>query len=311
MSATTNPPRFPYTLTLFAPGIPTTPQGILMSAQMIAYGLSQEFSRLSHVTLQCVDTEERAGDIRRSDFVLIHDYFDSWVYERLSDIRQATQRQVMGIFEVAHESALIDYWFTFRPSGRVPSEQIAFPCNRSLLGRTLSVPKISRSILLDHGWIEEGVRMDWCEHLYRWLTPLAPGRLVAQLRRADHETGDPPPWVRSIREASYPSYLAETAPFETFLVTHPGSYEHSIIDMAARGSQVFVPSWEGRPFCHPSIVEELALRTFSSKAELLQLLSDDPAPPRSASRFTDMPQVVARIDAYCQRVLSQAPSVRV
>jgi len=74
--------------------------------------------------------------------------------------------------------------------------------------------------------------------------------------RADHETGDPPPWVRSIREAIYPSYLAETAPFETFLVTHPGSYEHSIIDMAARGSQVFVPSWEGRPFCHPSILSQ-------------------------------------------------------
>jgi hypothetical protein len=243
-----------------------------------------------------VDTAE----IPATDFSLIHECFDSPIYKRLLEIRAATRHKIMGFMEIIFPSTLIDRGFCFLPNPWPMAEQIRLPCLRSLLDAHNSVEKFAGSILLDHGWIEKGKVTDWLPRLYEWLAPLK-DRTIAQLRHPLCESVPLPPWVHSIPQANYPTYLAQTATYETFIMTHPGSYEHSIIDMAARGIRVLVPFGDGRPFCNPSIIEDLGLETFSTGEELLSLLSVPvPHVPVSPDRFNDMPQVVAQIDAYCQ-----------
>jgi hypothetical protein len=156
---------------------------------------------------------------------------------------------------------------------------------------------------LDHAWIEKGTSTDWLPKLYEWLEPLK-DRTIAQLRHPLCESVALPLWVYSVPQVNYPAYLDQTASYETFIMTHPGSYEHSIIDMAARGIRILVPFGDGRPFCNPSIIEDLALETFSTGEELLHLLTSTAkyisSPP---DRFTDMSAVVAQIDHYCQEAM--------
>jgi hypothetical protein len=47
-----------------------------------------------------------------------------------------------------------------------------------------------------------------------------------------------PEWIRKISPASFLEYVEATATAETFVTTHKGSYNHSIIDMVARGTRV-------------------------------------------------------------------------
>ena len=288
----------PYSLTLFSLRKPADPSGIRMSVQMIAYCLWEQFSNLPHVTLQYHESEDAAA-IPAGDFALIHDYFASAIYQRLPEIRAKTGQKIMGIMESCFESPLIDRAFTFLPIPWGKCEQIQLPCPQALLDANYSSQKMAGSVLLDHSWIEGGTPTDLCAKLYSWLSW---SRIIAQLRRSGHESLEPPSWVQSIPESNYPAYLEATKQYETFILTHPGSYEHSIIDMAARGIRVLVPTVNGRPFCHPSIIEDLNLATFSTQSELLNLLDDLPR-PSPLDRFTDMPAIAAKIDAYCQGVL--------
>jgi hypothetical protein len=300
----------PYTLTLFALRKPDTPEGIISSMQMNGYGLWQEFSLLPNVTLQYFPTES-TEEIPQTDFALVHDCFDSPIYNRLTEIRAKTRRKIMGFMEIVFPSPLIDMAFSFLPTPwpdrnilKLPwpeVEQIRLPCIRSILDATALTAKFAGSILLDHGWIENGKKTDCLSSLYEWLEPMQ-SRTVGQLRRQRSETVPPPAWVHSIQEGSYPAYLAQTATYETFIVTHFGSYEHSIIDMAARGIRVLVSVVNGKPSCNPSMIEDLRLSTFSNREELLAILANLP-PPSPMDKFTDIKAVVARIDAYAQENL--------
>jgi hypothetical protein len=211
----------------------------------------------------------------------------------------------MGVMESAFGSELMDHYFTWLPIDLPNAEQIPFPCLWNMIQASNS-QKVPGSILLDHAWLlDKNTDRDWCGRLYEWLEPLNDsGRHIAQMQRGGHEVAERfTPWVKILPETGYPQYLAQSATYETFILTHPGSYEHSIIDMAARGIRVLVPMMEGKPFCNPTIVEGLGLRTFSNREELLGLLFSPATPPPPRECFTDMPEIVAKIDAYCQGCL--------
>lgn len=287
----------PYTLTLFSERKPDHPASIFTSVQMIGYCLWREFSQLPHVRLQYFESSS-PETIPETDFALIHDYFQSSIYRRLPEIRSKTAHRIMGVMESAFDSELIDRTFTFLPIPRLTAQQIRLPCPKALLMEHAAEKEVG-TILLDHPWQERGVQTDISPFLWNWLLP---GHCLAQLARTGHEAGSCPCTVWRIPETNYLDYLEATKSFETFILTHPGSYEHSIIDMAARGIRVLVPARDGRPFCHPSIADDLQLPTFSCRDELMELLAS-PRPLPASDRFTDMPQVAAAIDAYCQGVL--------
>jgi hypothetical protein len=288
----------PYNLTLFAMNKPATPTEIWVSVHMIAFGLWDEFSKLPHVTLQYVNSDGNP-EIPDTDFSLIHAYFNSTVYNRLPEIKAHTHRHVMGIMESVFESPLIDHVFTFLPMPHPHAEQIRLPVLGSLLQQT---PKTLGSVLLDHGWPDNaGKSSDWLPRLYNWLDPIS-ASAIGQLCRSGYED-HMPSWVTPIPETNYLAYLKATDSYETFIMTHPGSYEHSIIDMAARETRVLVPRHNGRPFCHQSIIDDLKLDTFADCDELRKLLASPLAGQPTPAAFTDMPEVVARIDAYCQEAM--------
>lgn len=299
----------PYTIALYSLWCPDEPSGIRSSFQMIAWGLRREFAKLPHVTLRYIDTDDAKMTIEAADFSLLHDLFGRPSYERLPEMRAATRRRIIGLMEIPYPSPLIDQCFTFLPTPwpnrahiKLPwpeVEQITLPVIQELLEPTAHIAKQPGSVLLDHQWLENGTTTDWNASIHEWLKFRMQNTPVAQLRRERCERSDPPTWVRSIPESGYPTYLAMTADFETFVVTHPGSYEHSIIDMAARGIRVLVPKVAGHPFCNQSIIDDLRLETFTDGDELCALLDTLPNPPR-LDKLTDMPEIVARIDQYCQ-----------
>ena len=285
----------PYVLTLFAPKRPETPNEIFNSADMNAYGLWAEFAELPHITMQFMSVYDKVREIPECDFALIHSYFGTPIYDRLPEIRTKTRCKIASILETYYNGinyGLIDHHFTFLP--QADAEQIPLPCYRLLLGN--SIIKTANTILLDHQWSNTDKHEDICCMLYKWLKLY--NHPVAQLRRPAVEAIEIPIWVHSIPLTNYIDYLTQTASYETFIITHRGSYEHSIIDMAARGIRVLVPVKDGRTFCHPSMVKDMNLSTFSNREELFALLGQSQLPQQA--QFTDMPDVVAKISAYYQ-----------
>ena len=303
----------PYSLAIYSLWTPDTAAGILSSFQMMGWGLRREFSKLGHVDLRYDAHGDGPVTVKQADFTLVHNLFMQPIYNQLAEIREKTKHKISVIQEIPYPSPLIDRCFTFLPTPwpdrsilQLPwpeVEQVTLPCVRELLEPTAHFTKARGSVLLDHGWIENGVQTDWLPQLYGWLQHRMQNTPVAQLRRERCEKAAPPTWVKPIAECGYPTYLALTADFEWFVVTHPGSYEHSIIDMAARGIRVLVPTLNGRPFCNQSIIDDLGLRTFSTEAELCNLLDNLPPVPK-LDKLNDMPDIVAKLDNYYQENLA-------
>jgi hypothetical protein len=299
----------PYSLTLYSVNKPDDIDGIHASQHMIGYGLWSEFSILPHVNLRYCNTIAPYIDQTPVDFTLIHDCFDSPIYQRLPAVRQATRGKIMVIMEWPYQgpdTELVDLNFTFLPLFWARTEFVQFPCLRSVLTAETVAEKLSGSILLDHVWAPiEQTPQNWCPRLYEWLAPFAESRKIGQLTRNGHQQAEHfPPWVDRVSESFYREYLRRTATYETFILTHPGSFEHSIFDMVGRGIRVLVPVHEGVSFANPSIVAGLNLPTFSSQAELVALLTQ----PWSMETIrtdlmTDMSAIVGQINAYCQENL--------
>ncbi len=317
----------PYRLLLVSCGKPNTPNGISTSNHMLAWGLWEEFSKLPHVSLVYQDSgapltnqdpSARQTPITFSvqnpvDFVLIHSYFGTPIFEKIPELRSLTRHKIINFIELALPPCLVDYNFVFlaKPEeiAEHRAEQISFPCIKSLLDASLEgVVKQPGSVLLDHTWLQYGgTNKLWCDRLYQWLEPLKDSRMVGQMRRPNHDVGHTfPDWLKAVPETNYPNYLNLTAPYENYVLTHPGTYEHSIVDMVARGIRVMVPVVGGVPFAPRPIVDDMHLTTFSSQEEFLAKLAE----PIDKSDWrrnlcTDMPDIVARIDSYCQNEMKK------
>jgi len=321
----------PYRLLFVSETNPPTPNGIHSSNQMITWGIWSELAKLPHITPIYVKAEPDKDAAawkaklveQRVDFTLVHSYAPSAIFNEIPALRTITDREVMWVSELPCD--YFDYSFTFLPSS---GEQIPLPALCGVLRASMEgVEKLPKSVLLDHHWSwTGGYALNgsnpnlWCARLYEWLEPLKDSIVVGQMESLNHEriSGIPiPSWVRRVPNAFYPEYLRTTAPFENFVMTHPGTYEHSTVDMAARGIRVLVPSptvthrhrdgWEvisgGHTFAPIDTVNRLGLPTFSSREQLLSLLNTPFDGSKWAGLCTDAPEIVARIDAHCQRRL--------
>lgn len=299
----------PYRLMLVSCYKPDAPEGIRCSNQMLAWGLWEEFSKLPHVTMTYQNSDLPLGPQPSVDFTLLHCYFNAPIFKQLSTVRALTTKHIINFMELGLDADTVNHNFTYLPwqSHWAPTEQIKFPYIKSLLDNSQKSEKLPGSVLLDHSWPVELLRSPselWCSKLHGWLEPLKDSRVIGQLRRNNIGNDAPPDWVRSIPESSYPEYLAQTAPYENFVLTHPGSYEHSVLDMLARGTRVLVPT-QGKPFVPQTLVNQLKLPTFQTREELIMLLNSPLEDNWRADLLTDMPEVVRRIDAYCQNEMKK------
>ena len=301
--------RSPYSLTLVSSGKPDVPGGITNSVQMIGWGLWREFSKLPHVSLSYCDAYFPVLGAAPSDFAIAHCYFDAPIFKDAGALRSLASRGVANFMETDLPGSLVDYNFCFRPRSEwadrsAPGDVVAFPFVSDLLGSGAALRP--GSVLIDHPWF--GADNDpFLRDLYDWLEPLSTHAEVAQLKRSGSTERSFPSWVRAIPEMNYADYLAETAGFENFVVTHRESYGHSVVDMAARGARVLVPMRSGATFCPASTVDALQLCAFSTRDEFLALLRAPHVAEDCRWRrgmMTDMPEAVARVDAYFQKVLA-------
>lgn len=298
----------PYRLMLVSCYKPDAPEGIRCSNQMLAWGLWEEFSKLPHVTLTYQNSDIPLGPQSPVDFTLLHCYFSAPIFKQLPAVRALTAKHIINFMELGLDADTVKHNFTYLPwqSHWAPTDQIKFPYIKHLLDSSQKGEKWPGSVLLDHSWpinLLQNASQLWCNKLHTWLEPLKGSRVVGQLRRNNIGDDSPPAWVRSIPESGYPEYLAATAPYENYVLTH-GSYEHSVLDMIARGTRVLVPV-QGKPFVPQALVNELRLDTFQTREGLIELLNRPLEDSWRANLLTDMPEVVRRIDAYCQREMSK------
>jgi hypothetical protein len=302
----------PYSLLLVSWLKPDSLEGIRNSNQMLAYGLWSEFSRLSHVTLAYQDSEEPvdvAGP--RCDVALLHCFLQRPIFHQIPQLRSRVSGALIGFSELPTPDC--DIQFTFLDSGRSDAIHLPCPCLADLL-REHTRSKRPGTILLDHAWgpyLKMRSSADWSSRIQEWLLrddgPAAATGMVYQLDRAG-QGGERHNSITPIPEASYRAYLQMTERMETFIVTHRGSYEHSVIDMAARGTRVLVPESDGAPFIPRELVARLGLETFKNRGDLENLLAHPKPPdPQTVLRHcTDMPQVVSIIDRTIQGLLRAA-----
>ena len=274
------------------------------STHMITWALWSEFTKLPHVILEFQSIYEPLSD-SSPDFVLFHACFGENALSRLAEIRKHVKHKTMVFMELTLPESYVDYSFTYLPQTiTVPYEEVSLPCLCTALDEHNNV-KTHNSILLDHIWPNYcGTDKEWSSRIYEWLEPYADRYSVAQLRRSGCAAFENfPSWVTPIAEKPYIEYLDITAHYETYILTHFGSYEHGVIDMAYRGTRVLVPILNDRPFIPQATIERLNLATFSTQDELLALLDAPPSIANQRKLFTDISDVVARIDAYCQENL--------
>ena len=275
----------PYRLLFISERKPDYPDEIICSNQMIGWGLWRALSNLPHVSLtyrNCEPGRDPVGwriaidSIPEVDFTIIHSYTPGSIFEHMPFIRSKTARKMMWISENTYYD--FDHCFTFLPYGavrRVPSmENVPLPCLKDVLAENIRQPRVPGSILLDHAY-----NMDkdwlWCEKFYEWLAPT--GRMVGQMEREDHERLAGlviPDWINKVPNTYYLEYLSLTSPYENYVMTHPGSYEHSIIDMVARGIRVLVPVKDGNSFAPLALVRDLGLPMFSDREEFFSILDE-------------------------------------
>ena len=299
---------------------PDTPAGIHCSNQMIGWGLWTEFSKMRHVTLGYQLAEPQNGDVAGweagleampgQDFILIHSYTPGSIFNKM-ELLHKKARQVLWTSE--NSFAWMDRCFTYLPPEQClhPSscEQVPLPCLKDVIeeSRRGSPGKAHGSVLLDHAYNVPDKGWLWCDRLYQWLEPLRGTRMIGQMESPGHEALAGvriPDWVRRVPNSFYLDYLRDTAPYENYVMTHPGSYEHSIVDMVARGTRVLVPTMQGRTFAPRDTVGRLGLPVFSNGEELLEQL-DVPHDGRDEKLglCTGMPEYAAQIDAWCQGAL--------
>jgi hypothetical protein len=297
----------PYSVLLITPSLPSSAVEIYGSELMNAYGLWRELKRLSYITTE-YHSSDQPIDLGMWDYAIIHATYGRTIYQHLSALRTHIRHKIVVIMETLHPSPEIDYRFSFLPfkDSPLPHEYIAMPILRDQLEQTLPDSRLCGSILLDHAHSAcTGSAALWRE-LYGWLAPLAASRLIGCLR-SDWDCGESiPDWACSIPWVNYPKYLRLTAQYQTFIMTHRGTYEHSIVDMAARGMRVLVPIQDGIPYCDPSLIDELQLDTFTTREGLIELLKTDLSNLPQLDKCTDYSEVVCRIDAYCQKSLTEA-----
>ncbi|MFA5767541.1 MAG: hypothetical protein WC919_06480 [Candidatus Paceibacterota bacterium] len=275
------------------------------SVHMMTWGIWNEFAKLKHVELEFQSIYEPLS-VRCPDFVLFHACFGEHAFSRLAEIRKHVKYKTILFMELPLSTTHVDYCFTYLPQATYQHcEEISLPCLSSVLDQH-STSKKPGNILLDHIWPSYcGTNKELSPRLYDWLEPYKNRFSISQLRRCGCAASENfPKWIIPIEEKPYTDYLDATSYFETYILTHPGSYEHSVIDMAYRGTRVLVPVVDGHPFIHKSTIERLNLSTFSTQFELTALLE---RPVRIADKrqsFSDMSKVVSSIDTYCQKELS-------
>lgn len=268
-----------------------------LSTEVFYELLDRRFKELEHVEVLHVRTDQQ--DIPDADAYLIHDYVvEAGAFLTGHNFKGAVTASFM---EIAYDA---DLAFVFMPESltKTGARLIPFPYDDLFQARTEKIPG---SVLVDHSWPPLIGSPLECSRMVLDVAENIDDRRVAQIVREAMTRTKPFPSgspekssLEKIPLLPYVSYLEATDPFETFIVTHSGSYNGAIVDMAARGARVLAMPNHVRP----SQIQAMNIRTFTSAEELFQLLAE-PAGQIPEPALTPLTEAVRRMDEMIQALV--------
>jgi len=215
---------------------------------------------------------ERLHEIPYVDYIIVND-LDVFYTQDMIDKLRVKCRKVFSFLELGE---LADHSFIFHPLyyKQAPDKCTLVPA--PFAGRFYkNVKKEPKILLLDHsGWLgKDSSTVDAYERsplIYEWLDSLKDEYKIYSLVYGAEQGRKAlqilPEYVTPIMPCPFVDYLEKTNHIETFVVTHKGSYNFSVVDMLVRGIRVisypdFIPQYNVERFKIPLFWDE---RTFLS-----------------------------------------------
>ena len=228
-----------------------------------------------------------------ADVILVHDYVWHLPKSMLEYLRSRC-RLLCSFLEI-DPGQPYEVAFTLVPCGTGEREVVLPYVVERKVGGAIS-RKVPGSVLIDHCWQEFRYGMPQWERTQEVVDLLAgSSRRVGRLIRSADEEDLLAPGMEALGVMPFRDYLRRTAPYESFVVTHKGSYNGSIVDMAVRGVRVVA----FRGFVPQAMVRDLGVIEVGTIAELARVLDrppDEEALARVARAPMGMDEAVRVID---------------
>jgi len=285
------------------------------SLRRYSTGLLEHFLKLNHVDLKVVqfdwktehNPEKTFEKIPKCDFLLTTLY----TLNVLNNHHLAKEKVNYKTSTFLENKSLWDYSFgNLRESS--PDCYIPYPCSKKFFKYKEKIPK---TILLDDHNPEIGFGKDISVEITDWLTELVEqGYKLYQLTKKNDVPNSK--IIEPIFKCNYKEYMEKTSQIESFIMTHPGAYENSVIDMVPRGIRVLVPIDQGtfkrydktEGFIPMEIIKDFELGTFKNKEQLINLIKkpiDNSNVEKHISMMTDIEEVVLTIDKVFQDIVKK------
>jgi hypothetical protein len=272
---------------------PKWPRGPTLSVEVFARELHAAFQELPDVQVDLFNIERYDvwSENYRADVCLVHAYGE---YFRQVQPKLARHFTLTSSFmELPFET---DLPFVFQGDEGV---RITFPSTLPLQAGV--VPPFDGGVLLDHWWqAHTDVDTTWTMNLYAALEAMEPRPRVAQLERFAWKDEAIPDWVERVPVLSYEDYLQATSGFRYFVMTHRGSYNATVVDMAARRIHVLAPRFMGlKDHFDCGIATETP-----SPAAVVDFIREAPLSPPIPTAVTPIAKAVSVMDRHFRERLT-------
>lgn len=217
------------------------PDDIDCSLHFFTYWLVEGFKALGvEPTVLDVRRVGKRDPFHSCDVLLLHtlfDEFDRHIKYYFDSFRKSSKVMALWL-EMPLEGYSFDrQYLYFPPPVPDPSYKIVWaPCR---FPQETCKAKDPRSVLLDHLWPGHvGTPHEWSHDLLAALEPYKDTFRFGKMLLHGDPASSLPSWVEPFPYRGYASYMKATEEWATFMTTHTGSYNSTVIDMLSRGTRV-------------------------------------------------------------------------
>lgn len=261
------------------------------SCEFFSDELAKRFSKLP---VSLIKHHFADPEFPEADIALIHAYDSTVAIQQLSEVKRKVKKVALFMEEAKENLGFDHCYFYNRICSCKKGTYIKIPLAKE---QYHILPKEPGSILLDHDcqlFPDHGVQShDWTQRIWDFLSRNKKYRPIYQLERGNVVH---PSFVKKIPIQSHQDYLNATAHMETFICTHAGSYNHSAVDMAVRGSKVIVPMAPGtfhKTFVPECLIQDLNMTLILNEHQLETALNTPVKNQSLIDVATDLDDVVS------------------
>lgn len=275
------------------------------SESVLGGGLYDHLGSLPNIKLSHAALED---PITECDVAIVHDFPNGRFNAKIAKIRECS-RLVIGVFEFCHNPDYFDRFYTYslyqtHREHLVRRGDKLFVRIKPLLDKELyqGLAQHGSGILLDHALYDYNYGGDqWINRLWDFFARRSDN--VTQLDRAGCMF---PEYIKRFPVLPVAEYLKKLATYETFIVTHCGSYNHSAKDAAAIGLRVIVPEIDDHPFVPQCLIQQLGMHVVKDETELANILTQPYIRAPRLECCLHLGDLAKEIDEYAKRQLNKS-----